>query len=64
MPDGTLVAGLPGHQRQGRWSIGSDGRLHSDSTGPDRGSDAWVAGDVLTISENGEGMSYRRTAAG
>jgi membrane protein implicated in regulation of membrane protease activity len=64
MPDGTLVAGLPGgRQHQGRWSIGSDGRLHSDSTGPDRGSDAWVAGDVLTISENGEGMSYRRVAA-
>jgi hypothetical protein len=63
MPDGTLVAGLPGgRQRQGRWSIGSDGRLHADSTGRDQATDAWVAGDVLTIAENGKGMSYRRAS--
>ena len=63
MPDGTLVAMLPGgHQRQGRWSIGPDGRLHANATGRDETTDAWVAGDVLTIAENGQGMTYRRAS--
>ncbi len=64
LPDGTMVATLPGgHQQRGRWSIGSDGRLHASGTGQDRATDAWVAGDVLTISENGQGMAYQRAAA-
>jgi hypothetical protein len=63
MPDGTVVMTLPGgRQHQGRWSIGSDGRLHSNSAGRDTATDAWVAGDTLTISENGQGMTYRRAA--
>jgi membrane protein implicated in regulation of membrane protease activity len=62
MPDGTMVATLPGgHQKSGRWSIGSDGRLHSSTAGHDRGSEAWVVGDVLTISEDGRGMAYQRS---
>jgi hypothetical protein len=61
LPDGTMVATLPGgHQQQGRWSIGADGRLHSNAAGRDQALDAWVAGDMLTISENGQGMAYRR----
>jgi len=64
MPDGTMVATLPGgHQKLGRWSIGADGRLHADTTGHDRGSDAWVAGDILTISQDGQGMAYKRALA-
>jgi hypothetical protein len=64
LPDGTVVMTLPGgRHHEGRWSIGEDGRLHSNSTGRDTATDAWVAGDTLTISENGQGMSYRRTAA-
>ena len=40
MPDGTMVATLPGgQQRRGHWSIGSDGKLHSDATGRDQASD-------------------------
>jgi hypothetical protein len=63
MPDGTLVMALPGgRQRQGRWSVGSDGRLHANATGRDQATDAWVAGNVLTISENGQGMAYQRAA--
>jgi hypothetical protein len=63
MPDGTLVANLPGGRRQTRrWSIGPDGRLHANSSGRDQATDAWVAGDVLTISENGQGLAYHRTA--
>jgi hypothetical protein len=66
MPDGTMVATLPGgHQQRGSWSIGTDGRLHASDAGRERAtaSDAWVAGDVLTISENGQGMAYRRAEA-
>jgi len=52
-----------GHQQRGRWSIGQDGRLHASGEGRDRATDAWVAGDVLTVAENGQGMAYRRAAA-
>jgi hypothetical protein len=64
LPDGTMVATMPGgHQRRGRWSIGADGRLCSTGDGRDTATDAWVAGDALTISEGGQGMVYRRAAA-
>jgi len=64
LPDGTTVATVPGgRQIHGRWSIGPDGRLHTN-TGRDQAFDAWVAGDLLTISENGQAMAYRRAAAG
>jgi len=64
MPDGTVVATLPtGQKRQGHWSIGADGRLHSDAIGQGITADAWVTGDTLTISENGDGLAYRRVGA-
>ena len=63
MPDGTLVATLPGGRRQqGAWSIGPDGKLHSNATGSEQAADAWVAGDTLTISENGQGLPFHRVA--
>jgi hypothetical protein len=63
MPDGTMVATLPnGQKRQGRWSIGADGRLHSDAIGSGISADAWVSGDTLTIAEDGLGMAYHRAA--
>ena len=63
LPDGTMVATMPrGRQERGRWSIGADGRLNASGTGRDTATDAWVAGDALTISENGQGMVYRRAA--
>jgi hypothetical protein len=62
MPDGTMVATLPGNsQRRGRWSIGPDGRLHADADGGDLVADAWVAGNVLTIASDGRAVSYNRT---
>ena len=65
LPDGTIVVRLPGgRERRERWSVGADGRLHASGDGRDTATDAWVAGDALTISENGQGMVYRRTAAG
>jgi hypothetical protein len=58
------VATLPnGQQRSGRWSIGSDGKLHSNALGSDLAAEAWVAGDTLSISEGGEGMAFKRVAA-
>jgi hypothetical protein len=63
LPDGTMVTTMPrGREERGRWSIGADGRLNASRTGRDSATDAWVAGDALTISENGQGMVYRRTA--
>jgi hypothetical protein len=63
MPDGSMMVSLPGgHQRPGRWSVGSDGRLHANASGRDGATDAWVAGNALTISENGQGIVYRRPA--
>jgi hypothetical protein len=63
MPDGTIVATLPnGQKRQGHWSIGADGRLHSDAIGTGVNADAWVSGDTLTISEDGQGLAFNRAA--
>lgn len=64
LADGTMVATMPGgRQRRGRWSIGPDGRLRATGDGRDTATDAWVAGDALTISDGGQGMVYRRAAA-
>ena len=63
MPDGTMVATIPnGVRRQGRWSIGADGKLHADATGTDQAAEAWVSGDMLTLSDGQAGMSYHRVA--
>jgi len=61
MPDGTVVATLPNGRRQnGKWSIGADGKLHSTATGWEQVADAWVAGDTLTIAEDGRGLPFHR----
>lgn len=62
MPDGTVVAMMGPRQQHGRWSVGPDGRLHSDAMGRDQTADAWVAGDTLSISEDGQAMAFRRAA--
>ena len=64
MPDGTMVATfMGGKQRQGHWSIGSDGKLHADATGSGGAADAWIAGDTLTVSQDGESAAFHRAAA-
>ncbi|MGD0018114.1 MAG: hypothetical protein ABSD62_02570 [Candidatus Limnocylindrales bacterium] len=63
MPDGTMVATfLGGQQRQGHWSIGADGKLHADATGSPGAADAWIAGDTLTISQEGGAAAFHRAA--
>ncbi|MFI5258718.1 MAG: hypothetical protein ACHQ01_03790 [Candidatus Limnocylindrales bacterium] len=60
MPDGTVAATLGFRRQNGHWSIGPDGRLRSDAMGSDQTADAWVAGDTLSISENGQAMAFQR----
>ncbi len=61
MPDGTMVATfLGGRQRQGRWSIGPDGKLRADATGSPEPVDAWIANNTLTISQGGEAAAFHR----
>jgi len=63
LADGTMVTTLPGgRQQRGSWSVGPDGRLQANATGRPQTLDAWVAGDMLTISENGRALAYRRAA--
>lgn len=63
LADGTMVTTLPGgRQQRGSWSVGTDGRLQANATGRPQALDAWVAGDMLTISENGRALAYRRAA--
>jgi hypothetical protein len=60
-PDGTVTATmLGGKQRRGRWSVDGSGRLRADVTGAAEAADAWVAGDQLTISVEGKGLTFRR----
>lgn len=63
MPDGTVVATVGFRRQHGRWSIGADGKLHSDATGSEQTADAWVAGDTLSIAENGQALAFRRAQA-
>ncbi len=61
MPDGTMVATfMGGQQRQGRWSVGTDGKLHAEGAGSGGPADAWIAGDTLTISQDGGSAAFHR----
>ena len=59
--DGTMTTDLPGgHGQAGRWSVDGDGHLHAQFTGRDLAGQAWVAGDTLTIQEDGQGRQFQR----
>lgn len=60
LPDGTVVATLGFRHQRGNWSIGPDGRLRSDAMGRDQTADAWVSGDTLSISEDGQAIAFHR----
>lgn len=61
--DGTVTSTLPGRgQRSGRWSVDPSGKLESDVLGHTEAADAWVAGDQLTISSQGMGLSFQRVS--
>ena len=60
-PDGSLRVGMPGGRQQtGRWSVDSSGRLHADAMGGGQSGDAWIVGDTLTVSAEGEGLTLHR----
>jgi hypothetical protein len=60
--DGNATTNILGRERAGRWSVDADGRLHADVTGQQQVMDAWVAGDQLTISAQGTGLTFTRQA--
>jgi hypothetical protein len=56
--DGSLEMELArGLKRSGRWSIDSSGRLVSDITGSQATAQAWIVGDALTVTFDGEGIT-------
>lgn len=59
--DGTVVATLlGGRERRGRWSVDAAGRLHANAMGHEQAGDAWVVGDALTMTADGEVITLRR----
>ena len=59
--DGTVTAsGSKGRSRDGRWSVGEDGRLQTDVLGQPAPASAWVAGDQLTITLKGLPVTLHR----
>ncbi len=62
--DGTASVLLPmGGTRDGHWSVDAGGRLHLDAlNGKDQATEAWVVGDSLTVSIDGQGMTAHRIA--
>lgn len=60
--DGSARGSLGGTQMAGRWSVGSDGKLHLDGMGQEMVAGAWVAGDTLTLELDGTAMPFQRAA--
>jgi hypothetical protein len=64
-PDGTATGAMPnGRMEQGRWSVDGDGKLRMSGLGGEEDAEAWVAGDILTVSLRGRAMNLQRAAAG
>jgi hypothetical protein len=59
--DGTAEVELPGGKRQtGDWSLDASGRLHSEALGNETGAQVHLAGNRLTVSMNGMGLTFDR----
>lgn len=63
--DGTAsMTAMMGKPREGHWSVDSNGNLHVDALGGrDQATEAWVAGDSLTISVDGQAMTAHRVVS-
>jgi len=60
LADGSVKADMLGRHEHGRWSVDSNGRLRADVMGQQQAAEAWVAGDRLTISADGQGLTFTR----
>ena len=60
--DGRVTADTMGHTQQGRWSIDPGGRLLADVMGQQQAAEAWISGDQLTITADGQGFTLTRRA--
>jgi hypothetical protein len=58
--DGRVMTHMLGAVKNGHWSVDRSGRLHADITGREQTADAWVAGNQLTISAQGTGLTLTR----
>jgi hypothetical protein len=61
--DGTLVFHVAEQAPQeGRWSVGSDGRLHAEMMGAEQSAEASIADDWLTVGLDGQWLRLQRSA--
>lgn len=62
--DGTVTTNMLGAKREGHWSVDGDGRLRSDITGREGAADAWIAANELTVTIQGQGLTFTRVSGG
>lgn len=60
--DGRVTTDMMGRTQEGRWSVDASGRLHGDVMGREGAAEAWVSGDRLTITADGQGITLTRQA--
>jgi hypothetical protein len=63
-PGGVATLHPPfGPARQGNWSVDAAGKLHLDAIdGRPQATDAWIVGDSLTVSIDGQALTAHRVA--
>ena len=61
-PDGRVTADVMGRAQEGHWSVDASGRLLADVMGRQQAGEAWVSGNQLTISADGQGFTLTRQA--
>ena len=55
-----MPASARGTNRDGRWSVDTNGRLTSDITGRPETVDGWIADNQLTIVADGQSLVFTR----
>ncbi|HTJ23876.1 MAG TPA: hypothetical protein VL383_15840 [Gemmatimonadaceae bacterium] len=60
LADGSVTADMLGRRERGRWSVDASGRLRAGVMGQEQAAEAWIAGDRLTISADGQGLTFAR----
>jgi hypothetical protein len=60
--DGLATVRMFGGDKNGRWSVDADGRLHASVMGHEQSVEAWVAGETLSIVADGRTITLTREA--